>query len=104
MAVLGSGGRLVLKRDAPDVCLLDGDSLNPGLNTYGSICEGYWTGDRVNTDCLPSVAPGRIPGLPDQFSTYRGGRNFLGPNRDHITSNEDVLVQPAEFAFRAGQS
>jgi len=103
MAVLGSGGRLVLRREAPDVCLLDGDSLNTGLNAYGSICEGYWTGDRVNTDCLPAVVPGRIPGLPDQFSTYWGGRNFLGPNRDHITSNADDFYKKGTEDYPDGQ-
>ena len=43
MAVLGVGGRLELKRCAPEPCILNKDSFDPATYQFDSICEGYWS-------------------------------------------------------------
>lgn len=88
MAVLGVGGKLLLKRSAPEPCLVNADSVISEINSIQSICTGYWSGDRVSTNCLP-LAGGVFPPNPKGYASYYGSRWFLGPNRDHITANTD---------------
>ena len=95
MAVLGSGGRLVLKRDAPDPCILLQSGLNGATNTFAEICPGYWSGDHISADCLPVVRPGEWPGNPEGWAAYQDSFWFVGPNRDHITGDADEFYKKA---------
>lgn len=102
MAVLGIGGRLVLKRGAPEPCIVNPDAVIPGLNAIQSICDGYWTGDFISVDCFPT-GESPFPPQTDSYATYFGSRFFLGPNRDHIDSNNDNFYKNDQEDFPDGQ-
>lgn len=102
MAVLGASGKLLLKREAPPACLVNPDSVDPLGNILLSLCDGYWTGDRISSDCLP-VGDGKFPPGPDRYATYYGGKYFLGPNRDQITSLTDVFYKNGTEDYPDGQ-
>ena len=92
MAVLGAGGKLLLKRQAPEPCLINPESVDPEGDIIFSICDGYWTGDHISSDCLP-YSDGKFPPGPSGYATYFGSKFFLGPNRDQITSNRDQFYK-----------
>ena len=102
MAVLGVGGKLVLKRAAPDACLVNTASVIPEINSLESICPGYWNGDRVNTICLP-LAEDIFPANPDGYASYFGSRWFLGPNRTQIDAQDDDFYKADTEEYPDGQ-
>ena len=102
MAVLGVGGRLLLKRSAPEPCLVNADSVIPEIDSIQSICEGYWSGDHISTLCLP-LAGGVFPPNPSGYATYFGSRWFLGPNRTHITTKTDAFYKTDSEDYPDGQ-
>ena len=53
MAVLGTGGRLVLKRKAPEPFLVSSREVDYDRNHLQESAPGYWTGDKVSTLTLP---------------------------------------------------
>ncbi len=104
MAVLGAGGKLVLKREAPESCIVSDKTLNWTSNFYSSICDGYLSGDHVAANCLPVAEPGVLPGNPDGWASYYSSRWFLGPNRDQITSSNDLFYKTDSESYPDGQS
>ena len=92
MAVLGVGGKLKLKREAPEACIISAGSIIPEINSLGSICPGYWNGDHVSTICLP-LAGDTFPANPGGYATYYGSKWFLGPNRTQITTKNDQFYK-----------
>jgi hypothetical protein len=102
MAVLGVGGRLKLKREAPSPCILSDEGLNADQNYYASICDGYWTGDQITVDCLP-VSNGKFPPNPAGYASYYGSKWFLGPNRTQIDSNRDKFYKNSSEDYPDGQ-
>lgn len=102
MAVLGTGGQLALRREAPPVCLVNSESINADSNTISSICAGYWSGDHIAVDCLPTTGDTFPPG-PSGYATYFGSRWFLGPNRDHITARDHAFYKVAGEEYPDGQ-
>ena len=102
MAVLGVGGKLWLKREAPEACLVSSDVVDGNLNALSSICPGYWSGDRVTTSCLPS-GTGAFPPNPAGYGSYYGGRYFLGPNRSHITGYAHKFYKEAAEEYPTGE-
>ncbi len=102
MAVLGTGGKLRLKREAPEACLINAESVIPEINSLGSICPGYWNGDHVSTRCLP-LAGDVFPANPGGYATYFDSRWFLGPNRTQITSRSDTFYKTASEEYPDGQ-
>ena len=96
------GGRLLLKRGAPDVCIINPDSILPDLKAIESICPGYWSGDLISVDCFP-LGDSPFPPQTDSYATYFGSRFFLGPNRDHIDSNNDQFYKNDNEDFPDGQ-
>lgn len=103
MAVLGVGGKLKLKREAPDACLVSSDTVDGNLNALSSICAGYWSGDRVTTSCLPA-GTGAFPPNPAGYAMYYAGKYFLGPNRSHITSSDHNFYKTASEEYPTGSS
>lgn len=103
MAVLGIGGRLELKRCAPEPCLLNMESLDAATNTYRSICDGYWSGDHISANCLPVQRPGEFPPNPSGYASYFGSRWFLGPNRTQIDADSDVFYKDDTEEYPDGQ-
>ena len=102
MAVLGANGKLLLKREAPEPCLVNPDSVDPDGDFILSLCDGYWTGDHISSDCLP-VSDGKFPPGPSGYATYYGSRFFLGPNRDQITGNDDAFYKTDLEDYPDGQ-
>ena len=92
MPVLGDGGKLVLKREAPDPLVLYPDALNIGSNSIHVRNPAYWNGDQVTLDAtngLPfDLNNDGVPDNPDGSATYYGSRWFLGENRIHIYAEE----------------
>ena len=104
MAVLGTGGKLVLKREAPAPCLLLDSGLNWNNDTYASICPGYINGDHIAADCLPVIRPGQLPGNPDNWASYQGSRWYVGPNRTQIANDNDQFYKTASEEYPDGQA
>lgn len=105
MPVLGSGGKLLLKREAPAPCVLRSDSFDEFNNTIDLDCEGYWTGDQIclfSEDGLP-ISEGGFPGSRDGVAMYFGGRWFVGPNRNHINADVDTFYKANTEAYPPGQ-
>ena len=102
MAVLGNGGKLKLRREAPPACILSDTGLNADQDFYSSICEGYWSGDQITVDCLPS-SDGQFPPRPSGYATYFGGKWFVGHNRDHITTKRDKFYKNDSEDYPDGQ-
>ena len=103
MAVLGVGGRLLLRRDAPEACVVLGRTLDNDDNSLVVNCPGYWSGDHVITSCLP-VTTGLFPPNPAGYATYFGSRYFLGPNRDQIDNFGDNFYKAAAEEYPDGQA
>jgi hypothetical protein len=102
MAVLGAGGKLLLKRQAPEPCLINPEAVDPEGDIIFSICDGYWTGDHISSDCLP-YSDGKFPPGPHGYATYFGSKFFLGPNRDQITSSGDEFYKTGSEDYPDGQ-
>ena len=102
MAVLGVGGRLELRREAADPCIILPEGINLGNNSFDIACEGYWPGDRV-TISGPDGLPIFINGIPqrwDGVASYFQAVLFVAANRDQITAdNDDFYKQGAEDYF-----
>ena len=102
MAVLGVGGKLRLKRSAPEACVINSEAVIPEINSLSSICPGYWNGDHVSTICLP-LASDPFPPHPGGYASYYGSRWFLGPNRSQITSRSDTFYKTDTEEYPDGQ-
>ena len=97
MAVLGSGGRLELRREAPSPCVILPGDLNLGSNTIDIACEGYWPGDHVvisGPDGLPITIDG-APQRWDGVATYEQDFLFVAENRDHIVEDDGDFYKQA---------
>jgi hypothetical protein len=101
MAVLGVGGRLYLKREAPDPCLVSNTAIDGINNALTSICPGYWSGDHVVVSCLP-VGTGNFPPNPEGYGTYYASKYFLGPNRSQITDYDDTFYKDGTEEYPDG--
>ena len=93
MAVLGVGGRLEFKREAPESCFFVDEVLNEATDQLLTICPGYLTGDRITAIGLPIQGNGIWPTKPDGYAVYQGGRWYVGPNRIHIDSDADKFYK-----------
>ena len=102
MAVLGVGGKLRLKRSAPEACVISSAAVIPEINSIGSICPGYWNGDHVSTFCLP-LASDTFPANPSGYASYFGSNWFLGPNRTQITAKSDQFYKTDTEEYPDGQ-
>lgn len=106
MAVLGSGGKLELRREAPSPCVITPEDLNLSKNTFELHCEGYWPGDKVVISA-PGGLPIFINGIPqryDSVATYQQSYLFVAANRDHISSNTDDFYKKGTEAYYKGNS
>lgn len=87
MAVLGSGGKLELRREAATPCIITPEDINPGNGSFDVRCEGYWSGDYIfihSPDGLPIFIDG-VPQRWDGVAMYGlQSRLFIAENRDHI--------------------
>ena len=93
MPVLGSGGRVLLKRPNPQACTLSVTRTSVLSATHlSSDCPGWWNGDLVCFDKLPIVIDG-YPILVPGYASYQESKWFVGPNRDHIINDSDKFYK-----------
>lgn len=107
MAVLGQGGRLWLRRDAPEALVLGVDAVHLLSNTLLVKDQGYWSGDEVTLTSargLPLLADEAIPACPDGFSAYAGSTWQVGPNRSHIADDSDTFYTLDSAPFYVTES
>ena len=106
MAVLGSGGRLELRREAPSPCVILPEDLNLGSNSLDIGCEGYWPGDKVvisNPEGLPIFIDGK-PGRWDGVASYFQNVLYVADNRDHITAADHQFYKSASEEYPTGEA
>lgn len=103
MAVLGVGGKLVLRREAPDATLCNDDAVDVVTSKIRGFSSDYWNGDKVTTFCLPVLGDG-FPVNPNGYATYFGSKWYLGPNRSHVTSESDSFYKGAGETYPDGQA
>lgn len=103
MAVLGTGGRLVLKREPTEPCVIDPDQIQATNNLITQVCPGFWSGDKIQVDCLPVQKPGFFPPNPSGYASYCGSKWFLGPNRTQIADNDDTFYKTTAEDYPDGQ-
>ena len=91
MAVLGSSGRLELRREAAAPCIITPEDINPGNGSFDVHCEGYWSGDFIHIHS-PDGLPIFIDGVPQRWDGVAmyglQSRLFIAENRDHIMPTE----------------
>ena len=102
MPVLGCGGQLRLRREAPDPCVIRPGGVDWNSNTIEIDCtDSYWTGDHIclqSPDGLP-IVDNNVPGSRDGVATYFGATWYLGPNRDHITASTHEFYKTASEEY-----
>lgn len=91
MAILGVGGQLKLKREAPSPVVVTGSSINSTTNTIAGG-GSFWSGDEVKLSSaagLPFDVDGSLagPDCPDGHGVFFGSAWLLGSNRSHVTSD-----------------
>ena len=87
MAVLGSGGRLLLRRDAPKAIVVSPSTVHVESNSLVVDDRDFWTGDLVTINAdrgVPFLDGAGIPQCPDGCATYFASDWYLASNRSHI--------------------
>ena len=107
MAVLGIGGKLLLKRAAPEPFIISDSALDPGNNLYTAWQTGYWNGDHVSVDCLPTSTGPFPPGV-NGYANYFGSKISSDTDAFYKASGEDYpdgdSGDSAQFYARAGDT
>ena len=88
MALLGYGGRLRLKREAPEPTVISPSNVHTASKSIYVRNPAYWSGDSVtltSVNGLPIDTASDGPDCPNGYATYFGSTWALGSNRDHIT-------------------
>lgn len=94
MAVLGRGGKIRLRREAPDAVVLRPSALHRLSNGLYVRNPSYWSGDQVTLSCdggLPVDAGDGIAACPDGYGFYADSDWDTGPNRAHVTTDTDAF-------------
>lgn len=101
MAILGRGGRLRLKREAPEPTVLRPGNINTLTDSIYMRNPAFWSGDTVTLTCangLPIDADTDGPDCPDGYAVYYGSDWYQGSNRSHITTNNDPFYKATNSA------
>ena len=101
MPVLGTGGRLRLKREQAEPYTFKPADLDAN-RTLAFSGQQYWNGDEVKL-----TSPYRLPffdenGFPlnvETVATYFDGKLFLAQNRDHITALADDFYKKGAESY-----
>lgn len=101
MAILGVGGQLKLKREAPDPITLTGSNINTATNSITAGSATFWSGDSVTLTSsagLPFDINTALagPDCPDGHGTYFGSAWRLASNRSHITSESSNFYKVSD--------
>lgn len=96
MAVLGSGGQLRLKREAPEPTVLRPGDLHLASRSIYMRNPAFWSGDEVtlsSANGLPLDTGTNGPDCPDGHGTYAGSDWFLGSNRSHLVDDTSLFYK-----------
>ncbi len=96
MPVLGSGGRIRLRREAPDPVVLTTAAMHRYSHSLYVRNPGYWSGDQVTLVALgglPLETDEGAAACPDGHGFYAGSEWEMGPNRLHVTEDDDRFYQ-----------
>lgn len=88
MAVLGIEGYVRFRREAPDPIVVPSTALRADINTLQIVTNEYWNGDEVYL-VAPNGLPFSTDSLPEGVGCYFGSFFELGPNRIHVTAEND---------------
>jgi hypothetical protein len=89
MAVLGVEGRVRLRREAPDPLIVGSKILRADIDKFLVNSTDYWSGDEVYV-----FAERGLPirdNCSDGVAMYADGYWDVGPNRTHISSDNDTF-------------
>jgi hypothetical protein len=101
MAVLGIGGRLLLRREAPKAIVVSPNKVHLESNSLAVDDRDFWTGDLVtiNSDRgVPFLNTSNIPQCPDGCATYFGSDWYLASNRSHIGNGQQTFYKTSDTA------
>jgi hypothetical protein len=90
MALLGCGGQVRLRREAPEPTVVRPGNVHVASKSIYMRNPAFWSGDQVTLTCetgLPVETGSGGPDAPDGHAMYFGADWTLGTNRDHITSS-----------------
>ena len=115
MAVLGVGGKIRLKREAPEPVVVRPQSIQTSSNSVYMRDPAFWSGDKVTLNCengipfdtsiggpvLFDVGPGGPdgPDCPDGYAVYAGGQWFVGSNKNHVANDSSPFYSLDEEPF-----
>lgn len=88
MAVLGYEGYVRFRREAPDPVVVPSSALRADIDTLILETTDYWNGDEVYL-LTPNGLPLSPNALPEGVGCYFGSFFELGPNRTHVTAEDD---------------
>lgn len=97
MAVLGDGGTITLKREAPAAYAFAAEDWRAG-SVYATVPPmGYWAGDAVFLESERGI-PLQLENCPDGVGNYFGSTFQLGDNRNHIFAETDPFYIDDDLA------
>lgn len=88
MAVLGVHGFVRFRREAPTPIVVRESALRADINTFQVESTDFWNGDEVYL-LTPNGLPLSTSTLPEGVGCYFGSYWDLGPNRIHVTAEDD---------------
>jgi len=88
MAVLGINGIVRLRRDAPGPIVIPVSSARADIDVFLVKSQEFWNGDEVRL-LSPNGLPLSADALPSGVGCYFGSFWELGPNRNHVTAEDD---------------
>jgi hypothetical protein len=99
MAVLGVEGVVRFRREAPSPIVVTASSLRADIDTFQVESTEFWNGDEVYLRA-PNGLPFSADTLPEGVGCYFGSYWELGPNRDHVTAeNDEYYVSSDDSVF-----
>lgn len=97
MAVLGVGGKIMLKRELPTPAQVSPADHHLASNSFVVDDLAFWTGDQVTLTSSrgltfddPSIGGSRAA-CPDGYGIYAGGTWPLGPGSSHLQNDSSVF-------------
>ena len=88
MAVLGSGGIIRLQREPPSPVVVPVSAARFDIDVLLLRTQEFWSGDEVRL-FAPNGLPLSIDALPEGVGCYFGSFWEIGPNRSHVTAEDD---------------
>ena len=90
MAILGTDGALRLRREPPPAQVFTPDSISTAANGFRTERDDFWTGDEVRLSS-PFGIPISEDAVPGGTGFYAGGKWATGPNRAHVSGDDDLF-------------